>query len=103
MRTHCAYPVEKQNGTRQSVTRKQVPAGLRLFPLVLMYMRARVRRKYGLNAFEILFGRPLNTGIGPQLRLLPSADSCEDEMLRYCANLITVLLDVQTGERRSTT
>lgn len=56
-----------------------------------MQMRARIRNKHGL---EILFGIPLNTGIGPVKRQLPSTDHFEDEMLHYCANLSSVLSNI---------
>ncbi|XP_044060927.1 uncharacterized protein LOC122880155 isoform X1 [Siniperca chuatsi] len=63
-------------------------------PIVLMYMRSRIRSRGGLNPFEILFGRPLNTGIGPVKRQLPDTSQCEDEMLRYCTNLSSVLSNI---------
>ena len=63
-------------------------------PIVLMHMRARRRNKNGFSPFEILFGRPLNTGIGPVKRQLPDTGHCEDEMLRYCATLSSVLSEI---------
>lgn len=57
-------------------------------------MHIRVRSRSGLSPFEILFGRSLNTGIGPVKRQLPYTSQCEDEMLHYCVNLSSMLSDV---------
>lgn len=60
--------------------------------IVLLHMRTRVRNRRGLSPFEILVGRPLNTGIGPVKRQLPDSRQCEDKMLLYCY-LASVLSD----------
>ncbi|XP_062255780.1 protein NYNRIN-like [Platichthys flesus] len=101
LRKHCAYhpasagAVERENGTLKNKLAKCCEeTGLswpKALPLVLMQMRMRVRPKYGLSPFEILFGRPANTGIGPVKRPMPSTSLCEDEMLCYCTNLSSAL------------
>ncbi|XP_036977326.1 uncharacterized protein LOC119032358 [Acanthopagrus latus] len=104
LKQHCAYhpasggAVERENGTLKNKLAKCCEeTGLswtKALPTVLMYMRARIRAKNNLSPFEILFGRPLHTGIGPGKRQLPGTGQCEDEMLRYCANLSSVLSDI---------
>ncbi|XP_060941493.1 protein NYNRIN-like [Limanda limanda] len=104
MRQHCAYhpasggAVERENGTlKNKLVKCCEETGLtwtKALPIVLMYMRSRVRSKNGLSPYEILFSRPMETGIGPVKRQLPQTSQCEDEMLRYCVNLSSVLLDI---------
>lgn len=104
LRHHCAYhpasggAIERENGTlKNKLSKCCEETGLswtKALPIVLMQMRARIRNKHGLSPFKILFGRPLITGIGPVKRQLPSTDHCEDETLRYCANLSSVLSNV---------
>lgn len=60
-----------------------------------MYMRTRVRGRANLSPFEILFGRPPNTGIGPKPIARNLTGHCEDEMLCYCAKFSAVLSQVQ--------
>ena len=101
LRQHCAYhpasggAVERENGTLKNKLAKCCEeTGLswtKALPLVLMQMRMRIRSKYGLSPFEILFGHPANTGIGPVKRQLPSTTLCDDEMLSYCSNLSSAL------------
>jgi len=87
LKYHCAYhpasggTVERENGTLKT----SWPNG---------QMRARVRPKYGVSPYGVLFGRPPNTGIGPVKRPLPTTDKCEDEILRYCISLSRSLSQV---------
>lgn len=50
-----------------------------------MQMRASIRPKYGLSPFEILFGRPVNTDIGPIKRQLPITDK---DLMNNCNILL---------------
>lgn len=54
-------------------------------------IRARVSPKSGLSPFEILFGRPLNTGIGFAKRQQPTTTLCEGAMLNNCAQLSSTI------------
>ncbi|XP_044071330.1 uncharacterized protein LOC122884903 isoform X3 [Siniperca chuatsi] len=104
LKQHCAYhptsagAVERENSSLKNKLAKCCDeTGLpwtKSLPTVLMYMRSRIRSRGGLSPFEILFGRPFNTGIGPVKRRLPDTSQCEDEMLRYCTNLSSVLSDI---------
>lgn len=53
-----------------------------------MQMRANIRPKYGLSPFEILFGRPVNTDIGPIKRQLPITDK---DLMNNCNILVIAL------------
>lgn len=61
-------------------------------PFVLMRVRLRKRAQINLSPFDILFGRPLNPGVGPVARPLPCTALCEHDMLEYCRNLSPGLL-----------
>ncbi|XP_038660051.1 protein NYNRIN-like [Scyliorhinus canicula] len=76
LRQHCAYhpasggAVERENATLKNKLAKccdemGIP-WTKALPVVLMYMRTRVTDRANLRPFEILFGRPPNTGIGPK-------------------------------------
>lgn len=78
---------ERENGTLKDWLTKCADTGLswtKALPLVLTQMRART---HNLSPFEILFGRPMNTGVGAAKRQIPVTEECTDEMLRYCVNL----------------
>ena len=70
-------------------------------PIVLTQVRAGVRARSNLSPFDILLGRPMNTGIGPEKRPHPSTGLCEDEMLRYCKNLSSVLSNINQQVREA--
>ena len=69
-------------------------AWTKALPIVLLQMRARVRPKYGLSPFEILFGRPPSTEIGPTRGQLPTTDQCDDVNLNYFATLSSALCNI---------
>ncbi|XP_038658272.1 protein NYNRIN-like [Scyliorhinus canicula] len=105
LRQHCAYhpasggAVERENATLKNKLAKccdemGIP-WTKALPVVLMYMRTRVRGRANLSPFEILFGRPPNTGIGPKPVARTLTSHCEDEMLRYCPKLSAILSHVQ--------
>ena len=93
---HCSYhpqsagAVERENGTIKAKLCKCCDeTGLswtKSLPLVLFHMRMRIRNKHGLSPFEIVFGRPPFTGLGP-VRTALTTGYFEDSMLKYCANL----------------
>ncbi|KAI4903074.1 hypothetical protein NFI96_020045, partial [Prochilodus magdalenae] len=66
----------------------------KVLPIVLMQMHMRERPKYGLSPFEVLFGRPPNTGIGPVQTPVSELSMCDDVMLEYCATLSSALKSV---------
>uniref|UniRef100_A0A3B1JAJ5 ribonuclease H n=1 Tax=Astyanax mexicanus TaxID=7994 RepID=A0A3B1JAJ5_ASTMX len=104
MRQHCAYhpasggAVERENGTlKNKLSKCCAKTGLgwtKVLPIVLMQMRMRERPKNQLSPFEILFGRPPRTGIGPIRGPVPDAAGCDDLMLSYCKNLSSALISV---------
>lgn len=100
IRHHCSYhpqsagAVERENATIKAKLAKCCEdtelSWVKALPLVLFHMRMRVRNKHGLSPYEIVFGRPPCTGIGP-VRPALTTDLYEDNMLRYCANLSAAL------------
>jgi len=105
LRQHCAYhpasggAVERENATLKNKLAKccdeMGTPWTKALPVVLMYMRTRIRGRANLSPFEILFGRPPNTGIGPKPVIRTLTTHCEDEMLHYCAKLSAILSQVQ--------
>ena len=101
MRQQCAYhpasggAVEREKGTlKNKLAKRCEDTGIpwtKALPIVLTQVRAGVRARSNLSPFDILLGRPMNTGIGPEKRPHPSTGLCEDEMLRYCKNLSSAL------------
>lgn len=70
---------------------------LKALPVVLLYMRMRVRSRANLSPFEILFGRPPPMGVdAPDKCILPSAELCENSVLSYCKNLHSVLTQINS-------
>ena len=79
---HCSYhpqsagAVERENGKIKSKLAKCCDdtglSWVKALPLILFHMRTRVRSKHGLSPFEILFGRPPQTGIGPKRHVIPT-------------------------------
>uniref|UniRef100_A0AAY5F054 Murine leukemia virus integrase C-terminal domain-containing protein n=1 Tax=Electrophorus electricus TaxID=8005 RepID=A0AAY5F054_ELEEL len=57
---------------------------VKCLPLVLWQCRTRPQARTGLSAFEIVFGRPPNTGVGP-----PDWDTnlINESLLQYCVSL----------------
>uniref|UniRef100_A0AAQ4RQ79 ribonuclease H n=1 Tax=Gasterosteus aculeatus aculeatus TaxID=481459 RepID=A0AAQ4RQ79_GASAC len=100
IRHHCSYhpqsagAVERENGTIKSKLAKCCEetglSWVKALPLVLFHMRMRIRNKHSLSPFEIVFGRPPCTGVGP-VKLAMTTGNYEDSMLRYCANLSSSL------------
>ncbi|KAL6455319.1 hypothetical protein MHYP_G00362390, partial [Metynnis hypsauchen] len=95
MKKHCSYhpasagAVERANGTIKSGLAKMTQStGLawpKVLPLVLWQMRTKTQTRVGCSAFEIVFGRPPNTGIGPPL---PEETTwAEHNFLQYCITL----------------
>ncbi|XP_047231734.1 uncharacterized protein LOC124874432 [Girardinichthys multiradiatus] len=95
LKTHCAYhpqsggAVERENGTiKNKLAKCCEETGLswpKALPLVLMYMRMRNRSRANLSPFEILFGRPANTGGRPSTNLSTLTTAhFEHSMLEYC-------------------
>ncbi|XP_049329723.1 protein NYNRIN-like [Astyanax mexicanus] len=99
MHKHCSYhpasagAVERANGTIKNglakITQQTGLNWVKCLPLVLWQSRTRVQAKTGLSAFEIVFGRPPNVGVGPPL--------LEDQLLdhtlvEYCISLHDSLL-----------
>ena len=101
---HCVYhpqsagAVERENGTlKNKLTKCCLDTGLswpQALPVVLMYMRSRVRAKNGLSPYEVLFGRPPNTGIGPLTGDVKTLGQSDDGMLAYCSSLSKTLQQV---------
>lgn len=104
MRKHCAYhpqsggAVERENGTLKNKLAKCCEetglAWTKALPVVLLQMRARVRQKNQLSPYEVLFGRPPNTGIGPERGPLLTTVACENDMLEYCSSLLKSLSQI---------
>lgn len=94
MRKHCSYhpasagAVERTNGTlKNGLAKLHQDTGLnwvQCLPLVLWQIRTRPHPKTGLSAFEIVFGRPPNTGIGPPLE---DQTLLSDSLVSYCSKL----------------
>ncbi|XP_035389463.1 protein NYNRIN-like [Electrophorus electricus] len=94
MRKHCSYhpasagAVERANGTiKGGLAKLMQETGMnwvKCLPLVLWQCRTRPQARTGLSAFEIVFGRPPNTGIGP-----PDWDTnlINESLLQYCVSL----------------
>ncbi|XP_062863525.1 uncharacterized protein LOC134325307 [Trichomycterus rosablanca] len=105
---HCAYHpqsaglVERTNGTiKQKLIKVCQETGLNwveALPLVCMSLRQRVSSRTKLSPFEIMFGRPPNTGCAPKRDTLALED---DHMQRYCATLCSVLSDVHRRVKES--
>jgi len=83
LKSHCAIPassgaVERENGTLKNKLTKCCAdtslAWTKVRPVVLLQMRARIRPKHGLRPYEVLFGGPPKTGVGPVKRPLPNID-----------------------------
>lgn len=72
MRQHCAYhpasggAIERENASlKNKLAKCREDMGLpEALPVVLMQMRSGVRAQNGFSPFKILFGRPLNMGVG---------------------------------------
>lgn len=102
---YCSYhpqsagAMERENGTIKAKLAKCCEdTGLtwvKALSLGLFHMRMRIRNKYGLSLFEIVFGRPPSTGRGP-VRPALTTGQYEDSMLRYCANLLAALPNVHS-------
>ncbi|XP_066533873.1 protein NYNRIN-like [Hoplias malabaricus] len=94
MRKHCSYhpasagAVERMNGTlKNGLAKMHQDTGLswvKCLPLVLWQMRTRPQPKTGLSAFEIVFGRPPNIGVGPPLQ---DQVLLSDTLVAYCSKL----------------
>ncbi|CAL9706360.1 unnamed protein product [Knipowitschia caucasica] len=104
LKTHCSYhpqsggAVERENFTIKSKLAKCCQetnlSWPKCLPIVLMYMRMRVRTRNNLSPFEILFAAPPNVGMGPA-GPQPDAILCEDGMIRYCITLTKSLSDIR--------
>lgn len=100
IRHHCSYhpqsagTVKRENGTIKAKLAKCCEdtglSWVKALPLVLFHMRTQIRNRHGLSPFEIVFGRPPYTGLGPVKSALTTA-LYEDSMLRYCTNLSIAL------------
>ncbi|XP_066530174.1 uncharacterized protein [Hoplias malabaricus] len=101
MRKHCSYhpasagAVERMNGTlKNGLAKMHQDTGLswvKCLPLVLWQIRTRPQPKTGLSAFEIVFGRPPNIGVGPPLQ---DQVLLSDTLVAYCSKLYTILSDI---------
>lgn len=101
---HTAYhpqsggAVEKENATLKNCLAKcSADTGLswvKCLPYVVMKMRMRERTKLKLSPFEIVFGRPPYTGIGPRKTPLPDSALCNDSLITYCRNLHSALQNI---------
>lgn len=106
IRHHCAYhpqsagAVERENGTVKQKLMKCCdetgPLWVKALPLMLFHMHIRIRPKNKLSPYEVLYGRPPNTGIGASDKRFLATSECEDAMLRYCANLSSALSAVNS-------
>lgn len=100
---HCAYhpqsggAVEKENGTIKAKLSKMCEETklnwVQCLPLVLMYMRMRVRDRTKLSPFEILFGRPPHKGWEPH-RATGDTLRNENDMLQYCISMSSILQNI---------
>nr|XP_055042823.1 protein NYNRIN-like [Misgurnus anguillicaudatus] len=100
---HCAYhpqsggAVEKENGTIKAKLSKMCEETklnwVQCLPLVLMYMRMRVRDRTKLSPFEILFGRPPHKEWEPHTA---TGDTLRNEnyMLQYCISMSSILQNI---------
>lgn len=88
LKYHCSY--HTQNGTiKAKLSKCCEETGLtwiKALPLVLFHMRTRIRNKHGLSPFEVVYGRPPNTGLRPGTTSLDSK-RYDDNMLNYCISL----------------
>lgn len=62
-----------------------------------MSMRGRGKTKTGLSPFEVIMGRPMNTGLSSTGQRLPlRRKEFDDAMLNYCINLSNSLKTLHT-------
>uniref|UniRef100_A0A8P4FYC4 ribonuclease H n=1 Tax=Dicentrarchus labrax TaxID=13489 RepID=A0A8P4FYC4_DICLA len=100
LKHHCSYhpqsggAVERENGTiKAKLSKCCEETGLtwiKALPLVLFHMRTRIRNKHGLSPFEVVYGRPPNTGLRSGTASLDSK-LYDDDMLNYCITLTASL------------
>ena len=105
MTTHCAYypqaagAIERQNAIlKQKLQKITAETGIpwtKALPIALMHMRMRERSRLNLSPFEIMFGRPPYTGIGPPSAPLPDSTCCDDAMLQYCKTMSSALSQIR--------
>ena len=96
--------VERENGTLKSKLAKCcAETGLswvKCLPIVLMYMRMRVRTRAKLSPYEILFARPPHLGWSNiedhRKRSLPTTDIMDSGMVQYCSHLSSLLSDIHS-------
>lgn len=94
MRKHCSYhpasaeAVERMNGTiKIGLSKMCQDTNLnwtKVLPLVLWQCRTRPQARTGCSAFEIVFGRPPNTVLGPVDLSTPLVD---EPLIQYCMSL----------------
>lgn len=111
MTRHCAHhpasgrAAERENGSLTNELAKCCEdSGLswpKALPTASTQMRMRQRHRTNLSPFEISFGKPPCLRVAPPTRPPSSTEHCDDSILIYCKNLLSVLSQASSQAKAS--